>query len=65
MAPEREVLPDRSEAREKRLGAFGVAKSSPAPLTFTRWLMAIFGSIVHLGCRLDEHVFDLCQLGDP
>lgn len=65
MSLEREVLPDRSEAREKRLGALWVAKSAQAPLTFTRWLMAIFGPIVHAGCSLDEHVFDVCQRGDP
>ncbi|AMV45931.1 hypothetical protein ATN79_28735 [Paraburkholderia caribensis] len=65
MTLEREVLPDRSEARKKRLGALWVAKSAQAPLTFTRRLMAIFGPIVHAGRSLDEHVLDVCQLGDP
>src|ERR1700761_1148586 len=59
-----EVLPDRSEVREKRPGALWVAKPAQAPLTFTRRLMAIFGPIVHAGCSLDEHVPDVCQLGD-
>lgn len=36
MSLEREVLPDRSEAREKRLGALGVAKSAQAPLRILR-----------------------------
>lgn len=65
MSLESEVLPDRSEAREKRLGALGVAKSAQAPLTFTRRLMAIFGPVVHPGRSLDEHVFDVCQFGNP
>lgn len=36
MSLEREVLPDPSEAREKRLGALGVAKSAQAPLPILR-----------------------------
>lgn len=40
MSLEREVLPDRSKAREKGLSALWVAKSAQAPLTFTRRLMA-------------------------
>jgi hypothetical protein len=64
MSLERKVLPDRSEVREKRLSALGVAKPAKAPLTFTRRLMAIFGPIVHAGSSLDEHVFDICQLRD-
>jgi hypothetical protein len=59
------VLPDRSEVREKRLGALWVANPAKAPLTFTRRWMAIFGPIVYAGCSLDEYVFDVCQLGDP
>src|SRR5690349_1065881 len=65
MPLEREVLPYRSEVREKRLSALWVGKPAKAPLTFTRRLMAIFGPIVHAGCSLDEYVFDVCQLGDP
>src|SRR5471032_2841246 len=65
MSLEREVLLDRSEAREKHLGALWVAKPAQAPLTFTRRLMAILGPIVHACCRLDEHVSDVCQLGNP
>jgi hypothetical protein len=34
-----------------------------APLTFTRRLLAIFDPIVHAGCRLDEHMFDVRQFG--
>ena len=65
MPLEREVLPDRSEAREKRLGTLWVAKPAQAPLAFARRLMAILGPIVHAGGGLDEHVFDICQRGDP
>src|SRR5258705_2689264 len=65
MSLDREVLPGRSEVREKRLGALWVAKAAQAPLTFTRRLMAIFGPIVHAGCRLDVRVPDVCQLGNP
>ena len=64
MSLEREVLPDRSEAREKRLGTLGVAKPAQATLTFTRRLMTIFGPVVHAGCSFDEHVFDVRQRGD-
>src|SRR5260370_4873910 len=65
MSLDREVLPDRSEVREKRVGALWVTKAAQARLTFKRRLMAIFGPIVHAGCRLDVHVPDVCQLGNP
>jgi hypothetical protein len=61
---EREVLPDQSEAREKSLRALRVTKSAHAPLTFTRRLMAILRAIVHPGRSLDEHMFDVRQVGD-
>jgi hypothetical protein len=52
MSLEREVLPDRSEAREKRLGALGVAKSAQAPLAFACRLVALFSASCSVGLTL-------------
>jgi len=38
---EREMLPDRPEARKKFLRTFWVSKTTHATLTFTRWLVAV------------------------
>ena len=46
MPLEREVLADRTEARQERLGTVGIAEATHAALAFTRRLMAIFGTIV-------------------
>ena len=43
MALEREVLADRTKAREKGLGALGPAEASHAPLALTSGLMPVFG----------------------
>ncbi len=56
MPPDREVLPDRPEAREKFLRAFRVAKAAHATLTFTRWLVAVLCAVVQSCGRFDEHV---------
>jgi len=55
----REVLVDRSEARQESLRAFRVAEARhrPAP-AFTRRLMAIFGTVVHPCTGFDENMFD-------
>jgi hypothetical protein len=58
MPLEREMLPDRPEARERFLRAFRVAKAAHATLMFARQLMAVLGSVVQSGCSLadlDKH----------
>jgi len=68
MALKREMLPDRTEAREKFLCAFRVAKAAHAPkevplgnstLTFARRLMAVLRPIVQSSGRFDEHMLHL------
>ena len=54
-----EVLPDRTEAREKFLCAFRVAKAAHATLAFACRLVAVLGAIVEPGCRFDEHVLQV------
>ena len=65
MPLEREMLPDRPEARKEFLRTFWVSKTTHAPkevplgdatLTFTRWLVAVLSQVVHPGCRLDERM---------
>ena len=64
MTLEREVLPDRAEARHEGLSPVRLAEAVHSSLTFARRLMAILGPIVHASCGLDEHVFDVRQFGD-
>lgn len=47
MSLEREVLSDRSEVREKRLGVLWVTSPAKALFTLTRRSMAILGPIIH------------------
>jgi hypothetical protein len=56
MTLERDVLPDRPEAREKLLCAFRVAKTTHSPLAFACRLVAVLGPVVQSGGRFDEHV---------
>lgn len=63
MPLEREVLPDRPEAREKLLCALPVAKDPHAALAFARWLVAVLGAVVQSGGRFDEHVLTLASSG--
>ncbi len=55
MPLEREVLPYRSEAGEKLLCAFRVAKAAHAALAFPGPLVAVLRPVVQPGGRLDEH----------
>ncbi|SAL87630.1 hypothetical protein AWB67_07447 [Caballeronia terrestris] len=64
MPLEREVLPDRPEAREKFPCAFWVAKAAHATLAFARWLVAVLGAVVQSRGRFDEHVLDVCKFRD-
>ncbi len=64
MPLEREVLPDRPEAREKFLCAFRVAKAAHATLAFARWLVAVLCAVVHSGGRFDEHVLHVRKFRD-
>src|ERR1700692_3523194 len=64
MPLEREVLPDRPEAREKFLCAFRVAKAAHATLAFARWLVAVLCAVVQSRGRCDEHVLHVCKFRD-
>jgi len=64
MPLEREMLPDRPEAREKFLCALRVAKTAHAPLAFARRLVAVLGPVVQAGCSFDEHVLHVRKLWD-
>ena len=58
------MLPDRSEAREKFLCAFRVAKAAHASLTFARRLVAVLGSVVQSGCSFDEDMLHVSKFWD-
>jgi hypothetical protein len=73
MPLEREMLPDRPEAREKFLCAFPVAKAAHAPkevplgdatLAFMRRLVAVLCAIIQSGRSFDEHVLHLHKFRD-
>ena len=55
MPLEREMLPDRPEAREKFLCAFRIAKAAHATLAFACRLVAVLCAVVQSGGRFDEH----------
>jgi hypothetical protein len=57
------VLPDGTEARQERLRAFWIAKSSHAALAFTRRLMAVLGPIVYSCTGLTNTCLTLTTLG--
>ena len=58
------MLPNRSEAREKFLDAFRVAKAAHASLTFSRRLVAFLGSVVQSGCGFNEDVLHISKFWD-
>ena len=62
MSLEREVLANRSEARQERLCSIRIAKTTHPALA--RRLMAIFGTVVHPCTGFDEDVLDVCQFGN-
>jgi hypothetical protein len=64
MPLEREMLPDRPEAREKFLCAFRVAKAPHAPLAFACRLVTVLCTVVQSGRSFDEHVFHFRKLRD-
>src|SRR4051794_31396365 len=64
MPLEREVLPDRPEAREKFLCAFRVAKAAHTPFAFAGRLVAVLCAVVQSGGRFDEHVLHVRKFGD-
>ncbi len=61
MPLEREVLPDRTEAREELLGTFGQAEPFQASLALPRRLMTVLCPVVDAGRRLDEDVLHVRQ----
>jgi hypothetical protein len=58
------MLPDRSEARQKSLRAFGITKTTQAALAFTCRLLAVFSAVVNPGTGFDEDVLDVDQFWD-
>lgn len=62
MPLERDVLPDRSEARQECLRALRVTKATHTPLGFASGLVAVLSPVVQPGCRFDEHVLHDYQL---
>jgi hypothetical protein len=64
MPLEREMLPDRSEAREKFLCAFWIAKAAHATLALTCRLVAILCAVVQPSCRFDKHVLHVRKFRD-
>src|ERR1700710_341156 len=64
MALQCEALANRSEARQERLRAFGITKTTHAALAFTRRLVAAFSAVVNPGTGFDGDVHDVGQLRD-
>ena len=62
---ESEMLPDWSEAREKFLCAFRVAKATHATLALTRRLVDSLCAVVQPGCRFYEYVLHIRKIRDP
>ncbi len=60
----REILPDRPEAREKFLCTFRVAKAAHATLAFARRLVAVLCSVVQSAGGFDEHVLHVRKFWD-
>jgi hypothetical protein len=58
------MLPDRSEAREKFLCAFRVAKAARAMLAPTCRFAAILCAVVQPSCRFDKHVLHVRKFRD-
>ncbi|CAB3809440.1 hypothetical protein LMG28688_06993 [Paraburkholderia caffeinitolerans] len=64
MSLEREVLPDRTEARKESLRALTIAEATHASLAFARRLMTVFGPVVQPRTGFDECVPDVGELGN-
>ena len=64
MPLEREMLPDRPEAREKLLCAFRIAKAAHASLAFARRLVAVLCAVVQSSCGFDKYVLHVRQFRD-
>src|SRR5476651_390191 len=64
MPLECEMLPDRSQAREKFLCAFRIAKAAHASLAFARRLVAVLCAVVQSSCGFDEYVLHVRELRD-
>ena len=64
MPLECEMLPDRSQAREKFLCAFRIAKAAHASLAFARRLVAVLCTVVQSSCGFDEYVLHVRELRD-
>jgi len=61
MPLEREVLPNRPEAREKFLRAFRVMKAAHATLAFACRLVAVLCTVVQACSRFDENVLHMSE----
>ena len=64
MTLEREVLPDRTEARQESLRAFRIAEATHASLAFARRLMTVFRPVIDPRAGFDEDVLDVSQCGN-
>ena len=62
MPLQREMLADRTKARQEVLRASRVAKPSHTTLAFPSRLVAVLGAIVHAGGCPDEHMSDSSSL---
>jgi hypothetical protein len=64
MSGQREVLPDRAKAREKRLRTTRLAKAAHLAFASAGWRVAVLGTVVHTCSRFDENVLHMCKLGN-
>jgi hypothetical protein len=64
MTGQREVLPDRTEARQESLRAFNIAEATHASLAFARRLMAVFRPVIDPRAAFDENVLNVNQFGN-
>jgi len=64
MSGQREVLPDRAEAREKRLCVTRIAKAAGLVFAPAGRLVAVLGTVFHACSRLDENVLHMSELGN-
>ncbi|UIY61585.1 hypothetical protein [Burkholderia cepacia] len=63
MTTEREVLANRSEARQECLRPLRQSKAAHASLEFALWLMTVLGTVVHARSRSDENMLILASSG--
>ncbi len=62
MSRGREVLPDRTEARQEHLRSSRHLKAAHAPLAFAHGLMTVLGAIVQARSLIDENVFHVREI---